>query len=165
MCIGEGELAVSVELALDGGVYVQLVGSTHCELGGGSLLFVEVEGGIEPSGGIVGYFVEVGHSDLVALEQTEEGEDVVGGGVCGGAIHCREGSAGVLGLQTHRESLISHHSGKGGLSSLIVQHVHGSIQGYVVVLVLTIKLDGIEFFGINLYTLLGPVTYARTYNI
>lgn len=119
-------------------------------------MLVKVERGIETSRGVGGDSVVVGDSDLVALEKTEEGEDVVVGGVGDGSIDCSKGSAAVLGLETHRESLISNNTGEGSLSSLIVQHVHGSIEGKVVVLVLTIELDGVQFFGVNLHHALDP---------
>lgn len=150
--IGEGELAISVELALDSGVNIQLVGSSNCELGRGGLCFVKVKGGIKSSSSGSVDAVVVGDSNPVALEETEEGEDVVIGGVGSGSIDCREGSTGVLGLETHGESLISNNTSKGGISSLSVQDVHGSVDGNVVVLVLSIKLDGIEFLGVNLHT-------------
>lgn len=148
--IGKGELAVSVELALDGGVNVELVASTNCELGGGSGGLVQVEGGLKPSTGSGGDSVEVGNTHLVLLEDAEEGEDPVVGGVGSSAVHSGEGSTLVLGLETHRESLISDHASKAGLGSLVVQHINGTIEGEVLVLVLSVELDGVEFLGVNL---------------
>lgn len=151
LSVGEGELSISVELALDSGVSIQLVGSSNGELGGGGLCFVKVEGSIKSSSSIDVDAVVVGDSNPVALEETEEGEDVVVGGVGGGTIDGREGTTAVLGLKTHGESLISNNTSEGGISSLSVQDVHGTVEGDVVLLVLTIELDGIEFLGVNLY--------------
>jgi len=149
LSIGEGELAISVELALDSGVNIQLVGSSNCELRGGGLCFVKVEGSIKTCSSSSVDAVVVGDSDSVALEETKESEDVVIGGVSSSSIDCRESSTGVLGLETHGESLISNNSSKCSISSLSVQDIHGSVDGDVVVLVLTIELDGIEFLGVN----------------
>lgn len=150
LSIGKGELAISVELALDGGVKVQLVGSTNSELGGSSLSLVEVEGSIETSAGGSSDSVEVGDTNSVGLEETEEGEDVVGGGVSESAVNSGEGTTAVLGLETKRESLISNNTSNRGVSSLSVQDVNRSVEGDKVVFVLSIELDGIEFLGVNL---------------
>jgi hypothetical protein len=148
--VGEGQLAVGVELALHGGVEVELVASAHGELGGGRLGLVEVEGRVEPSGGEGGHAVVVGHSHAVALEEAEEGEDVVVGGVRGGAVDGGEGPAAVLGLETYGEALVSDHTSEVGLGAFGVEDVHGPVEGDVVVLVLSVELDGVEFLGVNL---------------
>jgi len=149
LSVGEGELAISVELALEDGVSVELVASANSELGGGGLALVKIEGSIESSKGGVGDFVEVGDSDSVGLEQAEHGEDVAGGGVSSSSVDGGEGATADLALETNRETFISNNSSKAGVGSLSVEDIHRSVEGNVVVFVFSIKLDGIELLGVN----------------